>query len=134
MSTIAQEIQPPIRGYVSAFNFFEREVRDRIVMQNPILKVIYRTCDFAKSKCICNVLIALYSQHNDHNKIVGDMWKKLKPNEKRKYDEMADADKIRYLKVCLLKAFLRMKIGTYVLKILRRLQLITPAKTKTARR
>jgi len=66
--------QPKPKGYISAFNFYLKAVREDMRKMHPNLK------------------------NNDINAIIGKTWAELSKEEKNKYELQAQEDKVRYLK------------------------------------
>jgi hypothetical protein len=68
------------QGYMSGFNFFAKEHRANLLEKEPELQ---------NQSTNTNLM----------NKLLGTVWKNMSKQERTKYEEMAVADKCRYLKV-----------------------------------
>lgn len=69
-----------LQGYVSGFNFYAREHRARLTLENAPL---YRDGRIP---------------NNEMNKLVGEAWKRATAEERFPYEVMAARDKVRYVK------------------------------------
>jgi hypothetical protein len=83
------------RGYVSSFNFFVVARREAVLAESFEHQVSYESVDIIKSL----ILLLPQSSNNALNKRLGQLWRELSSEERSAYDDLAEADKMRYLTV-----------------------------------
>jgi hypothetical protein len=87
---------PKPKGYISAFNFFSREIRPTIQARHASLSVSRVTCYSSRSRTHARTH-ARTRQKNEINKLVGVAWKKLSKEGRKTFEQRGNQDKLRYL-------------------------------------
>lgn len=85
------------KGYISAYNFYVMKQRNSISTDLPNLSVcnVYTRIVYN----LCYISVHTIVQHNEVNRILGELWANLSPSQREVYEEYARKDKVRYWKV-----------------------------------